>query len=233
MLDQSRQDKIVPADELADVQCVVAGVGSLGRPTVTGLARIGAKRVTIYDDDTVEAVNCAPQGYPTDSTGEAKVNACWHLANDFGAIYGHIDRKLLPESIPEAAFDHRPVLGDADSLKLVLFLCVDSLQTRKELAIAAKAAGYSLIIDQRMGGLTFKVLTVDLASEPDWEAYLESFDVAPLVMPCGQQMTSFAPEICAGMAICQFVKWLKGNRFPDLAIDIHVDLDMNTFMFDA
>ena len=70
-----RQRGLVPPERLARCHAVVIGVGAIGRQVALQLAALGIARMTLFDDDMVQAVNLAPQGYWPEDLELPKVHA--------------------------------------------------------------------------------------------------------------------------------------------------------------
>src|SRR5580765_348471 len=118
-----RQRDIVPSERLADCHAWVIGVGAIGRQVALQLAAIGMPRITLFDDDHVQIENLAPQGYCTADLGIFKVHATTALC-----------RRVNPsvEIIPLAErFKRTTARKQPADQRIVVFLCVDSIQTRK------------------------------------------------------------------------------------------------------
>src|SRR5437016_12819548 len=69
-----RQRDLVPPDRLSDCHALVIGVGAIGRQVALQLAAIGVPSLTLFDDDTVQIENLAPQGYWAEDLTIAKVD---------------------------------------------------------------------------------------------------------------------------------------------------------------
>ena len=113
-----RQREIVPPEKLAACRITVIGVGAIGRQVALQLAAMGTPRLQLVDHDVVEVVNLAPQGYFPADLGFPKVDATAGLAR-------HINPGIEVEAI------HTRFRRSTDDYGNVLFVCVDSIETRK------------------------------------------------------------------------------------------------------
>ena len=82
---------------------ILAGVGGIGSMVLFILSRMKPASITIYDDDTVEAVNLAGQLYSSDMIGQAKVDAMGILARTFSNYYNVSCRHELYTADSETA----------------------------------------------------------------------------------------------------------------------------------
>ena len=110
--------------------CHVIGCGSIGSNIAELLARYGIENITIWDYDIVEPHNLANQIYTTDDIGKDKTKA---LADKLYAINPALKKTL---QIKEAYYN-QPLNG-------FVFMCVDSVEVRKQIMEAQK---YNMIIE--------------------------------------------------------------------------------------
>ena len=101
------------------------GCGSVGSTIAELLARFGLKNLTLYDFDTVEPMNLANQMFRQEHVGMPKVEA---LANMLYEINPEIRQtvKLVPEGY------------NGQRLSGYVFLCIDSIELRREIAVENK-----------------------------------------------------------------------------------------------
>lgn len=103
----------------------VIGCGAIGSHVAEQLARYGLTKITLYDFDTVESHNIANQLFTQEDIGKTKVQAV--------ADY-------LVKINPEIASDIKLVDKGYTGQKLsgYVFLCVDNIDLRREIATACK-----------------------------------------------------------------------------------------------
>lgn len=99
----------------------IIGCGAVGSTIAVMLAHAGLTDFVLYDDDTVESHNIANQMFREKDVGKKKVDA---LAEILTEINGEIGEKI--KTVPERYTD-QPLSG-------CVFLCVDSIATRKAIA---------------------------------------------------------------------------------------------------
>lgn len=103
----------------------IIGCGAIGSHVAEQLVRYGLTRITLYDFDVVESHNIANQLFTQEDIGKPKVRAV--------ADY-------LVKINPEIAGDIRLVEKGYTGQKLsgYVFLCVDNIDLRREIATACK-----------------------------------------------------------------------------------------------
>lgn len=104
----------------------IIGCGSVGSVVAENLARFGITRMTLYDFDTVEPRNLANQMFTQDDVGRPKVEA---LADMLHRINPEIDNDLV--LVPKGYTGQK--------LSGYVFLCVDNIDLRREIATANKS----------------------------------------------------------------------------------------------
>jgi molybdopterin/thiamine biosynthesis adenylyltransferase len=202
----SRQDKIVPAARLADMEAAVIGVGAIGRNVALQLAAIGLPRLQLIDFDVVDETNVVTQGFRQADVGRTKVTAVADAV-----------RQLNPHIIVDAITDRfRPRLP----IKTVCFCCVDSIAARAAIwrAIRAKVRFWA---DGRMLGEVMRVL---IAADDHGRVHYPSTLFAPSEAQAGSctaRTTIYAATIAAGLMVHQFTRWLR-----DLPIDIDTSINL-------
>jgi molybdopterin/thiamine biosynthesis adenylyltransferase len=190
----SRQAGILPTEGLFTHRVVVAGVGAVGGQLVRQLVLCGQRDVTFYDHDDVEEANLYPQGWAESDLGKSKAVAL----NDALLATG---RKATINAVPTQV----PYDGvEAD----VMFLCVDSIHTRKLLFEAYKHK-VKLIVDTRVAADTIRVLIA--CDEIGWDYYSSTiFDAKDRFDGgCTTKMTLHHANLAAGLAVQQYSLWMR------------------------
>ena len=130
-----RQRDIVPPQRLAACRATVVGVGAIGRQVVLQLAAIGIPRIQLVDYDIVEPANLACQGYFEADLGLRKVDATAALIRQINSqVEIHLEAERFRRSLE---------IGN------VLFVCVDKIDTRRQIWDAVKDR-VSFLADGRM-----------------------------------------------------------------------------------
>ena len=202
----TRQADIVPAERMANLTVTVVGVGAIGRQVALQLTAMGISKLQLIDFDRVEIENLCCQGYLEHDLGMLKVEAtsrmCW-LINSQVAVE-QVGRR----------FQRSMAVGD------ILFCCVDSIDIRRLIWEAVKDR-VSVFVDTRMSASVARVIAVvDSAGREHYPTTLfgagEAYQGA-----CTAKSTIYTANICAGLAIAQFTKWLCGLMVdPDICLNI-------------
>ena len=191
-----RQRDLVPPEKLAACKVTVIGVGAIGRQVAIMLAAMGVRWLQLFDHDTVDVVNLAPQGYFPADLGRPKVDAMVCLLRQ---IKPDTQIHARPERFRRSTTDY----GN------VIFMCVDAIDTRK-LLFESVGQKVDFLGDGRMAAEVLRVLTVtDHTSRMYYPTTLftasEAFRGA-----CTAKATGYCASVAAGIMISQFTKWLRG-----------------------
>ncbi len=202
----SRQADLVPGQKLKTLTATVIGVGAVGRQVALQLAAIGVRHLQIFDFDDVELTNITTQGYEYGDLGKPKVLAMQQAIN-------RIDPEIIVTPIPDR---YRPNYEAGD----VVFCCVDKIESRKAIwRMVGKTCQFWA--DGRMLGETLRVLVA--AIEVERQHYESTLFPATEAEPgrCTARSTIYAANVCAGLMLHQFTRWLRGLPLDrDLALNL-------------
>ncbi len=210
-----RQRGLVPPARLARCNALVIGVGAIGRQVALQLAALGIPRLTLFDDDLVQPVNLAPQGYWPENLHQSKVQATAELCR---RIHPPIRVTPIPERFKRSTLRDLPNLPTDKNR--IIFCCVDNILTRRMVWEATRSSAL-LFVDGRMSAEVLRVLAVD---DPAINRYYPSTLFAAgeaYVGACTARSTIYTASIAAGLMIHQFAKWLRG-----LPVDGDVTLNL-------
>lgn len=215
-LNLSRQSDIVPENMARQTPVMLIGAGALGRNLAMQLAAMGVTHMTIIDDDVVDETNIATQGYATSHVGKPKVEA---LKEDLlryrpdMQVTVHQER-YSPGSLP---------------LGTVLFLCADNMETRKSAFFQSLTEGRTrLVVDGRMGGETFRVLTTDTGRPDEVEHYKTTLytDAQATSSGCTSNMTMYAASSCTAYMCKQYVQWMYHQMADEGYVPMPYEVDL-------
>ena len=133
-MDFHRQLDVLDVPRLASIPITVIGAGAIGSFTVLALAKSGAERIVVYDDDSIEAHNLPNQWYRMADLGRLKVEALQELVRDMTGV--------LIDVVPGRFTNQRA--------REVTICAVDSMDVRIDLWRQLHPRP-SLYIDARMG----------------------------------------------------------------------------------
>ena len=180
MIDTTRQSGIIPDDRLNDISIGIVGVGAIGSHTAETLTKMGVRKLSIYDDDTVEVHNLANQGYFLPEIGYKKVEAlAIRLSTGTGAEIIANDERVQNGHM----FEDRYVIS-----------AVDNMKARKDIFNSFLDSHSSrFFIDGRMAARYGQVFFVDKLHPESIEKYEKTLfsDDEAVQLPCTEKATIF------------------------------------------
>lgn len=94
----SRFSSAIWYETIQQKNIILAGLGGIGSYVAFLLARMQPNRITMYDNDRVEAVNMSGQLYSATDIGEYKANAIYRMMENYGNFYnGNVHAELFTE----------------------------------------------------------------------------------------------------------------------------------------
>ncbi len=206
-----RQQDVVDAEKLANLNLTLIGLGSIGSITGLALSKMGVVGFTAYDADFVEAHNWSNQMYSDDDIGSLKTTAFRRLLESYGG--------RTPNTV-SARFENQP-------LTEVVVSAVDSMKSREVIWKSVRdQPQVQLYLDARMGLETLIVHAVRPQIKADRVAYTSTIvpDHHAVQEPCTARTICYTP-LMAGSVICSLVK-----RYAcDEMIPARIVLDLATF----
>ena len=179
----------------------IAGVGAIGSHLAEMLAKLGVTRLTLIDFDEVDTINLGVQGFYKEEVGLPKVSA---VKRRIQSINSNVETCTWNEG-----YDPQRVPS-----RSVVFSCVDSIKTRREIFRHYREKDWSALLDGRMAAESLQVYCVTreprvLASYqaslfPTHKAYRES---------CTARATIYAASMAAAILCAQFKRWAM-NQDP-------------------
>ncbi|HVV39408.1 MAG TPA: ThiF family adenylyltransferase [Candidatus Paceibacterota bacterium] len=200
---------------------VLVGAGGIGSILLPLLVKCGPRRITIWDDDTVEPVNLAQQGFDAEDIGELKVRALAHRA---GAINPDLEIRAV----------HERRFTQDDLLDGVVVAGVDSMKSRRAIfsAVRRQADRVPLFIDGRLSRKFNEYLVVyfiDPSSREEVELYESTFfdDSEVEKVPRPEKLSAHTPILLAGFIGAGLARWIGDGRHPWKvtcdAVSMHVE----------
>ena len=184
-----RQLDVLDVPRLARTPITVIGAGAVGSFTVLALAKSGAERITVWDDDSIENHNLPNQWYRLTDLGRPKVEALRELVREMTGveIQIHVER-FTDQQASE-----------------VTICCVDTMDIRIALWRQLHPRP-SMYIDARMGAEVGKVMCVgafgswyEETLHPSSEAYRAPC-TARATMYCASGLAAFIAAQVANYA---------------------------------
>ena len=202
----------------------IIGCGSVGSTVAELLTRFGLTKLTLYDFDTVEPKNLANQMHRQEHIGLLKVEA---LADMLCEINPEIGSALKIE--PEG-FTWQRISG-------FVFLCVDNIELRREIAVANKSNPYiKAMFDFRTRLTDAQHYAADWSDIKTVDDFIHSMDFTheeasaeTPVSACNVTL-SVAPTVrmISSLGVSNFVNFVKGDGLKKF-----IQIDAFGFLLDA
>ena len=196
-----RQLDVLDVPRLARTPITVIGAGAVGSFTVLALAKSGAERITVWDDDSIESHNLPNQWYRLADVGRGKVDALRELVLDMTGV----------------TIDAQACRFTGTPASEVTLCCVDSMDIRIDLW-KNLAPRPSLYIDARMGAEVGKVICVG----PFGSWYDETLypSAEALRAPCTAKATMYCASGLAAFIVSQVANYASDRPTrPELTVD--------------
>ena len=200
----------------------IIGCGAIGSTVAENLVRFGITKITLYDFDTVEAHNIANQMLRHTDIGKLKIDA---LA------------EYLTEINPECAADLKLVKEGWTGQRLsgYVFLCVDNIDLRREIATACKENTFVKgMFDFRMRLTDAQHYAADWSDQKMVETFIKSMafshDEAKEATPvsaCNITL-SVVPTVreVVALGVSNFINFVKGGPLKKMIL-------IDAFAFDV
>ena len=199
-----RQKDLLPPENL-NIEIAVIGVGAVGRQVAMQLAAAGATTLRLIDFDTVELVNLGPQGWLPSQIGKPKVEACEDACI---AIFGSGSHVKTEND------RFRPFMINGAQ---AVFCCVDNMDIRSSIFEAVTERKTGFFVDGRMSGEALRVLATEGVDDEGMNYYRRTLFPQSEAQEgaCTAKATIYSANICAGLMVSQFAKWVRGiHTFP-------------------
>lgn len=177
----------------------IIGAGATGSWTALCLAKMGYDDITVHDleGECVEDHNVATQFFTEAQLGVEKVDA---LAENIKAFSG-VGIKTVKRTL-ESKF------SGVDTE--ILILACDSMEGRKKIS---ESSNYELLLDPRMGGLVFTILSNFPFTKHDYEKTLYT-DAEAVQEPCTGRSICFNALGIASQLCNMVKKFDMGEKLP-------------------
>ena len=189
-------------DKLKNTKLVVIGAGAIGSFAVATLAKMGARDITVYDDDAIEDHNISNQMYPIYLKRKPKVDALETVAFDYGECR---IKKINSRWNLDNCID-----GD------IIMACVDDMDVRKAIWTHYKTRPHALYLEGRMGAQVFRVFGID-ATNKAAQAYYETTlypQSEATEDPCGEKSIIYTVLGISAQMCSQVKRFIMGQYRP-------------------
>ena len=223
ILDLSKSYDFLKPEEVRE-RIHIIGVGSVGSTIAELLVRFGLTKLTLYDFDKVEPKNLANQMYCQKHIGLLKVEALTEMLDE-----------INPEIMGNIKVETDGYTGQ--KLSGFVFLCVDNIELRREIAVANKYNPYiKAIFDFRTRLTDAQAYAADWSDTKMVEDFIKSMDfthdeaTAETPVSACNVTLSVAPTIrmICSSGVANFVNFIKGEKIKKLIL-----IDAFKFTLDA
>ena len=204
-----RNASIVDQERINQHPVAIIGVGAIGSQLAEMLAKLGVQRFTLIDFDEVDTINLGVQGFYECEVGLPKVIAVHDRLRSISSQVeaGSKNQSYGPELIPPQA---------------VVFSCVDSIKTRRQIFRHYCERDWSVLFDGRMAAESLQVFCVERDPQsmeayqptlfPSHEAYREG---------CTARATIYCASMAAAILCAQYKRWaMRQSPEPCLQFDL-------------
>lgn len=153
----ANQRLLLDEDKIEKTRFVVIGAGAIGSFFIATASKMGARDITVYDDDSIEDHNIANQLYPIYLKGKQKVDAIEKVAFDYGeAKIKKVNARWNLDNCVD---------GD------IIVAAVDDMDVRKAIWDHYKTRPHALYLEGRMGAQVYRVFGIDPTNRPAQDYY--------------------------------------------------------------
>lgn len=200
-MDFIRQIGILDPEEII-FPVTVIGAGGIGSFLVPVLAKMGCKRITVYDPDTIEDLNLPNQMFDTDDIGKYKVDAL---------------RDIVKRQTGTEITAVKSLFPSGDNLKGIVISGVDSMESRLNIWDHLQSdSNIKLYVDARLGGEVIEILTIRPTFREDRKFYKQFLfpDNEAAELPCTARNIIYNGAVIAGLVASQVKKWIRQEDYP-------------------
>ena len=198
------QRLLIDNEKISKTRFVVIGAGAIGSFFISTIAKMGARDITVYDNDTIEDHNIANQLYPIYLKGKPKVDAIETVAFDYG----------------EARIKKVNALWNLDNCVDgdIIVAAVDDMDIRKAIWNHYKTRPHSLYLEGRMGAQVFFVYGVDPTNSSAKEYYEKSLYPQSEATEdlCGEKSIIYTVLQIAAQMNSQVKRFIMGQHRPTM-----------------
>ncbi len=197
-LNFSQQDGLFDPDLAQDL--ILLGAGAVGSHAALMAAKLGCRRLTVYDHDVVSSHNVPMSAYGRRQVGALKVHALRDLVFDQAGA----------EVIPLAeAYATQPLRGS-------VLCCVDTMEARQAIwTVVRENPLVDVLIDTRIEATYGEVYCVhphDPVERKLYEAHLADGPRGPVRQICGRHGIAYLIGLTAAYACYLLAQHWKGER---------------------
>lgn len=220
-----RQSDFMPRQAWSEVTLHIVGCGGIGSVAALALAKVGAQKIVLYDDDTIERHNVANQMLHASSRamGIPKVSSLGLIISDLGG--DHIE--VIERSV--RVNENNRIRADEDRRNIVI--CgPDSMEARQSVWSQVKGNDRFVgLVEGRMACRMFRLYAIDPRSSEQSARYEQTLysDEGAEQLPCSDRAV-FHTNMILGACIVEQVRRIvypnDGYKTPNPPFEILFDL---------
>lgn len=212
-MDLSKSYEFFKPEECQD-RIHIIGCGAIGSTVAVYLARLGLKKIALYDFDYVEPHNIANQMFRQSDIGKSKVQALAEILNE---INPDIESEL---KIVEKGYTGQKLSG-------YVFLCVDNIDLRREIAQSNRNNPYvKAMFDFRMRLTDAQHYAANWDDKRMIENFLKSMAFsheeakeATPVSACNMTLSVFPTvQMIVSCGVSNFMNYLKNKELKKMIL---------------
>ena len=202
----SRSEGII--DCLTDYTFHILGCGAIGSSASTQLARMGADKFILYDNDIVESANVGVSQYTLYDIGHAKVHSLETKLKDINDL-----AEIVCE---DGLFKELLYKGNNQDIVIIGF---DNMKSRLEAVSECSKYKLKLLIDGRMGAEHYQQYTF---AKPNYNDYIKTWyaDEDGSSEPCNMKATSYCSNM-SGSFIANTIRKVLTRQPYEVALSFN------------
>lgn len=212
----SRFSSAIWYETIQQKNIILAGLGGIGSYVAFLLARMQPNRITMYDNDRVEAVNMSGQLYSATDIGEYKANAIYRMMKNYGNFYnGNVHAELFTELSYGGPI---MICGFDNMMARRVFY-----QSWKNSISTTNDSSKHLFIDGRLAAEEFQVIAIQGNDERAMKRYEEEWlfsDAEAEETLCSYKQTTFMANMIASVMVNIFVNFVANECNPIFPRDV-------------
>jgi len=198
---------IIDMEKLQEKDITIIGCGAVGSFSALVLAKMGINKFTLWDGDTVEEHNLSNQFFERNSLELNKVNATEVNIRCFGSET-NLNIYVMPFMFKNSPLRSEIILASVDTIEARANILKRALKSRKA----------KLLIDTRMQGEDFTVLTVNLQNQEETESYYQNYikDVETVEGQCSAKSIIFNVLMISSLVADIIKKYVNDEPYPQI-----------------
>ena len=195
-------------DCLSDYTFHILGCGAIGSSASTQLARMGADKFVLYDNDIVESANVGVSQYTLYDVGHAKVHSLETKLKDINDL-----AEIVCE---DGLFKELLYKGNNQDIVIIGF---DNMKSRLDAVSECSKYKLKLLIDGRMGAEHYQQYTF---VKPNYNNYIKTWyaDEDGSSEPCNMKATSYCSNM-SGSFIANTIRKVLTRQPHEVALSFN------------